>query len=440
MTICLVLGIYEAYSKRRRSSLSSRDAAEIRDRGVSDWKLDGILLGRVQRLQPARQCDRQQLRRGGPRKELANAVAGAYLPRMATTQCSRRSHGRPSALITLVEIALAYIIYPIAVQIFALIYTFWGTCLFAMGPFVIALAPSSLINSLTKYYALNLGIWNAWSIIYAVFGCLITAIHANDVNAILNGDLGSFGLGPTLGATGPLDGGIETIGLISIMYAICILLIPMVAAFILRGQFSAVGAGPVDGGFENHARRDQGRGTGCRGRAGRRCCRRPRRRRNGTDGRGYALDVLDGRRLWGNERQPGRRRKHAAAQYARRPEYDAIRVAKECISDDQDEAEERDAEVLRDGWCAQGLFQPQYRSRRHHGSSRSDCCRRFSIGPTGAADGNPDRKRWTGGCNFALPECEIALAACDACGQTSRSRAKRVRESGVHHKLSQPAI
>ena len=138
---------------------------------------------------------------------------------------------------------LAYIIYPIAVQIFALIYTFWGTCLFAMGPFVIALAPSSLINSLTKYYALNLGIWNAWSIIYAFFGCLITAIHANDVNAILNGDLGSFGLGPTLGATGPLDGGIETIGLISIMYAICILLIPMVAAFILRGQFSAVGLG-----------------------------------------------------------------------------------------------------------------------------------------------------------------------------------------------------
>ena len=33
------------------------------------------------------------------------------------------------------------------------------------------------------------------------------------------------------------------IGLISIIYAICILLIPMVAAFILRGQFSAVGAG-----------------------------------------------------------------------------------------------------------------------------------------------------------------------------------------------------
>jgi hypothetical protein len=41
---------------------------------------------------------------------------------------------------------------------------------------------------------------------------------------------------------GALGGGIEMIGLISIIYAICILLIPMVAAFILRGQFSAVGS------------------------------------------------------------------------------------------------------------------------------------------------------------------------------------------------------
>jgi hypothetical protein len=147
----------------------------------------------------------------------------------------------PAALLTLVEISLAYIIYPIAVQIFALVYTFWGSCLFAMGPFVIALAPSSMINSLTKYFALNLGAWNAWSIIYAVFGCLITAIHGNDVNAVVAGNSGSFGIGSA--AFGALDGGIEMIGLISIIYAICILLIPMVAAFILRGQFSAVGAG-----------------------------------------------------------------------------------------------------------------------------------------------------------------------------------------------------
>jgi hypothetical protein len=147
----------------------------------------------------------------------------------------------PSALLTLLELGLAYVIYPLAVQVFSLIYTFWGSCLFAMGPLVVALAPSSIINSLTKYYALNLAVWNAWTIIYAVFGCLITAIHGNDVNEVVAGNMGSFGFGTA--AFGALDGGIEMIGLISIIYAICILLIPMVAAFILRGQFSAVGAG-----------------------------------------------------------------------------------------------------------------------------------------------------------------------------------------------------
>ena len=98
-------------------------------------------------------------------------------------------------MLTLFEIALAYIIYPIATQIFALIYTFWGSCLFAMGPFVIALAPSSLINSLTKYYVLNLGIWNAWTVIYAVFGYLDYGDSCNDVNEIVNGNLNSYGFG-----------------------------------------------------------------------------------------------------------------------------------------------------------------------------------------------------------------------------------------------------
>jgi len=242
MTICLVLGIYEAYAKG--GDLRSLAGTLLK------YAVAAFLIGNWTAFFSDAYSGFNQL---------ASAIDSAYgavdlaknwqlqLEALFThngyNAMFKAIPWTPSALITLLEIVLAYIIYPIAVQIFALIYTFWGTCLFAMGPFVIALAPSSLINSLTKYYALNLGIWNAWSIIYAVFGCLITAIHANDVNAILNGDLGSFGLGPTLGATGPLDGGIETIGLISIMYAICILLIPMVAAFILRGQFSAVGLG-----------------------------------------------------------------------------------------------------------------------------------------------------------------------------------------------------
>jgi hypothetical protein len=84
-------------------------------------------------------------------------------------------------------------------------------------------------------------VWNTWTVLYAVFGCLISAIHMNDVQTVANGNAGALGFGAPLG--GPLDGGIEAIGLISIIYAVLILLIPLVAAFVLRGQFSAVGAG-----------------------------------------------------------------------------------------------------------------------------------------------------------------------------------------------------
>jgi hypothetical protein len=146
----------------------------------------------------------------------------------------------PAGLLTLLEIIVAYMFFPIVVQIFTLIYTFWGSCLFAIGPLVVALAPSSIINSLSKYYVMNLGVWNAWVIIYAIFGTLITAINANNVNALANGSgAGVFGGG----VGGPLNGGIQMIGFVSIIYAILILLIPMVAAYVLRGQFSAVGAG-----------------------------------------------------------------------------------------------------------------------------------------------------------------------------------------------------
>jgi hypothetical protein len=146
----------------------------------------------------------------------------------------------PAGVLTLLEIVLAYLVFPFATLIFTLIYTFWGSCLFAVGPLVVALAPSSIINSLSKYYALNLGVWNAWVVLYAVLGTLISAINGNDVNALANGG-GAAIFGGWSG--GVLNGAVVMIGFISIIYALCILAIPLVAGFILRGQFSGVSAG-----------------------------------------------------------------------------------------------------------------------------------------------------------------------------------------------------
>ena len=140
-----------------------------------------------------------------------------------------------AAIVNALEIAISYIIFPIAIQIFTLIYTFWGAVVFAIGPLVLALAPSQSVNSIAKFYAVNLVVWNCWTVVYAVFACLITAVHGNDLNAMMNG--GPFFNGGMIPGSQP----IAMIGLTSILYSVCILLIPLIAALVLKAEFRAVG-------------------------------------------------------------------------------------------------------------------------------------------------------------------------------------------------------
>jgi hypothetical protein len=61
-----------------------------------------------------------------------------------------------AAIVNALEIGIAYIIFPVAVQIFTLIYIFWGAVVYAVGPLVLALAPSRMVNSVAKLYMQNL--------------------------------------------------------------------------------------------------------------------------------------------------------------------------------------------------------------------------------------------------------------------------------------------
>ena len=99
--------------------------------------------------------------------------------------------GDISGTITVGLLLIAYIVYALAIIVFCFFYTLYGTVLYVTGPLVLALIPVSGIGQLGKTYAINLMIWNAWGILYSVFGALITAIHFNQVNDVLgNGFLG----------------------------------------------------------------------------------------------------------------------------------------------------------------------------------------------------------------------------------------------------------
>jgi hypothetical protein len=122
---------------------------------------------------------------------------------------------------------VAYVIYALAIIIFCFFYTLYGTVLYVIGPLVLTLIPISGIGQLGRTYAINLMIWNAWAILYSVFGSLITAIHFNQVDQVLgNGFLGFL--------QGVPDSTI--LGLVSIFYALAIVIIPFIAKGMIAGD------------------------------------------------------------------------------------------------------------------------------------------------------------------------------------------------------------
>jgi hypothetical protein len=135
--------------------------------------------------------------------------------------------GDAAATITVVLLVVAYLLYALAMIVFCFFYTLFGAVLYVVGPLVLALIPISGVAQLGKAYAFNVMIWNAWGILYAVFGALITAIQVNQVNNIL----GSGFLGFLKGA-----GDSVMLGLVSIFYALAIALIPFSAKRIISGD------------------------------------------------------------------------------------------------------------------------------------------------------------------------------------------------------------
>jgi len=93
--------------------------------------------------------------------------------------------GDPAGTITVLLLLVAYVVYALAIIVFCFFYVLFGSLLYVLGPIVLAVIPISGIGQLGKAYAINLMVWNAWGILYATFGALITAIQFNRVNDVL---------------------------------------------------------------------------------------------------------------------------------------------------------------------------------------------------------------------------------------------------------------
>ena len=136
--------------------------------------------------------------------------------------------GGISGFLSMAIIMAGFIIYPLSYLLFTVFYALYGSILYVVGPFVLALLPSRSLGQLARTYAVNLMIFGAWSIIYAIIQVLMSAINLNSINSVLNanGLLNSF-----IGS-----GSMILLALVSVLFSICIAFIPYFAGRIVRGE------------------------------------------------------------------------------------------------------------------------------------------------------------------------------------------------------------
>src|ERR1051325_6255219 len=136
--------------------------------------------------------------------------------------------GGVAGTFSLIFQAIAVLVFPISYAIFSFFYCMYGAVLYVVGPLVLALYPALGVGQLARTFMVNLLVWNAWGIVYAIISQLLTIMSANNLNSIFTAQ--SFG-GAFQGASQML-----LISLSSILLSISLLLIPFTEKGVVSGD------------------------------------------------------------------------------------------------------------------------------------------------------------------------------------------------------------
>lgn len=176
--------------------------------------------------------------------QLAHAMAGAgpgdvfaaWLTEIRNTTLNSTTllnviTGAFAGILSAALLLIAMVLYPVAYTIFAVLYSLFGTILYVVGPLVLALMPSMGLGTLARRYAINFFIFSAWGLLYGIFCRLAIALNINSMAAITGA--GSFA-GALSGATAEV-----LLAAASILFSVCILLIPFLARRIVEGDLGS---------------------------------------------------------------------------------------------------------------------------------------------------------------------------------------------------------
>ncbi|MCI0721803.1 MAG: hypothetical protein L0338_22950 [Acidobacteria bacterium] len=136
--------------------------------------------------------------------------------------------GLVSGVISSVLILSAFVIFPICYLIFTVFYAMYGSVLYVTGPFVLALLPIRGLGQLARTYLVNMMVFQAWGLVYAIIQVLMSAVNLGSINAVLsaNSVLDSF-----VGSSQMI-----LLAMTAILFSVSIALVPFIASRIVRGD------------------------------------------------------------------------------------------------------------------------------------------------------------------------------------------------------------
>src|SRR6516164_7478699 len=137
--------------------------------------------------------------------------------------------GGISAIVAGLITLIGYLILPFTYTLFTLFYALYGSILYVVGPFVLALIPSRGLGQLGRTYFVNMMIFQCWGLLYAVLQALMSALQITDPMQFSGSFLQAF-----VGSSQMI-----VMSVASVLLSIMVALIPFIASRIVRGDIGS---------------------------------------------------------------------------------------------------------------------------------------------------------------------------------------------------------
>ena len=137
--------------------------------------------------------------------------------------------GGVSAIVAGLITLIGYLLLPFTYTLFTLFYALYGSILYVVGPFVLALMPSRTLGQMGRSFFANMMIFQCWGLLYAILQSLMSALQITNPMQFSGSFLQAF-----VGSSQMI-----VMSVASVLISIMIGLIPFIASRIVRGDIGS---------------------------------------------------------------------------------------------------------------------------------------------------------------------------------------------------------